>query len=109
MNDFKFTPGPWRLGADMETVCLNHGDANDYTRNGFAKAICKVKQNSWRDIEEAVATGHLISAAPELYDVLREATVALDGFARGEGVFIPIEQTIRAAYSVLAKARGERS
>lgn len=51
---------------------------------------------------------HLIAAAPDLLDALRKARVALDGLAKGEGVYDPIETTIRYADAAISKALGEK-
>ena len=50
----------------------------------------------------------LVAAAPDLLEALREATLSLDGLAKGEGVFKPIEQTIKAGLAAIAKAEGRQ-
>lgn len=67
-----------------------------------------------RDVYRAMLEGApeppkgLSDAAPELLEALREAVLALDGLAKGEGVFKPIEQTIVLARAAIAKAEGRQ-
>lgn len=96
----KHTPGPWISGY----TAVQSGDGYDY--GGSATLILPdglvVVFGSERHKEARIA-----SAAPDLLDALKEATMALNGFAIGEGVFKPIEQTIIKARAAIAKAKGE--
>jgi hypothetical protein len=68
--DEKFTPGPWRLdNEDVGIIYICH-------RNTICPdtAICKINNND--DI--AFANGHLISAAPCLYDALSKVEFVYD-------------------------------
>ena len=75
------TPGPWRVGADLIRVHTYWRDENgnctsaNFHRNGFAKAIAIVgrEDGDWRHISQQVSDAHLIAAAPELYEALKDA------------------------------------
>lgn len=78
----KFTPGPWYPPhlSDDSTTC----NCRSIVEGGYAGGIATVHVHngiaSIRDggneappLEEAKANGHLIAAAPELYDALKAA------------------------------------
>jgi len=105
MADTKFTPGPYRVGADMESICLSRGTSDDYTSNGWAKKLATVHwKQSWMTAEESLANANLFAAAPELYVMLAQTAEYFsdaDGLEEDEYIY---RQNVRAA---LAKARGE--
>lgn len=96
----KHTPGPWTVfykhKYDEWHVALPIEGSN------MKLALCPDGIQS----ENREADARLIAAAPDMLEALREATLALDGLAKGEGVFKPIEQTIVQAHAAIAKATG---
>lgn len=81
----EFTPGPWRVGADL---CRVHPDWRDehgnsskdcFHRNGYAKniAVIQKEDGDWRDVQQAVADARLIAAAPNLYEAADEARILI--------------------------------
>ena len=102
MSEPKFTPKPWqRIGMK---VC----DAD-----GFPIAKC-----GWfsQSVEEAMANGDLLAAAPEMYEMLSEAIriqchiCPFTEFVKGEYICARREDQcfVKRWKYVLAKARGER-
>ena len=113
----KFTPGPWYPPhlSDDSTTC----NCRSIVEGGYAGGIATVHVHngiaSIRDggneappLEEAKANGHLIAAAPELYDVLqRFVTPAIrDALGRHHKSDCPCNYC--AALAALAKAEGRK-
>lgn len=97
MSKSKHTPGPWAVrGSAGTSVYLLHNYG--FSASGWASHNVSEAQ--------AQADARLIAAAPDLLEVLKEATLALEGLAKGEGVFKPIEQTIKLASAAIAKVEG---
>jgi hypothetical protein len=71
-------------------------------RNGYAKTVAVVanENHDWRDIGAQVADGHLIAAAPELFEALRGLVNVTVG---------PMTPEMAAALDALTKAQGEQS
>lgn len=75
-----FTPGPWRVGADLIRVHTGWRDEGgnctpeNFHRNGFAKTVARIgkEDGDWRPIEQQVADAFLIAAAPDLLEALSE-------------------------------------
>ncbi|MGY0037668.1 hypothetical protein [Pedobacter sp. NJ-S-72] len=63
MEEFKGTPGPWRVIEDEQADVIRIVEKHDYNP-GFYTEICEISQG----IDEA----HLIAAAPDLLEVLNE-------------------------------------
>ncbi|WP_226552947.1 hypothetical protein [Celeribacter naphthalenivorans] len=106
MSDTKFTPGPWRVGSDLEKICLNGDDK--FTTNGWAKCVAKVTSPEWMGGTQAFHNANLIAAAPDLYEALSVVLDAADDrLTDGLGHELPpmVRGKIEAA---LAKARGEK-
>ena len=84
-GEAKHSPGPWRLHGGYKTLVVDNEhelvvDATDYNIH----------------IGEAVANAHLIAAAPDMLEMLKEASEYLSGFP-----------SIRElAFNVIAKAEG---
>lgn len=94
----KFTKGPWRLDDDNELI-------NDV---GSVKIYSPFMEGfKWTGAEyhEAIANMHLISAAPELYDALKDIVEQWDtpNWKLTESTSVFIEK----ARAALRKARGE--
>ena len=115
MSDSKHTPGPWHAedwslddGPNTFTVAAHEPETLSPDQSSiWPNGIRKIKI---ADTEEGdgdrIANARLIAAAPDLLEVLKEATLALEGLAKGEGIFKPIEQTITLAIAAIAKAEG---
>ena len=115
--DNKFTPGPWIAG------CMSHSDyKNYYVDDQFGLVICEVGGRVIKE-EIAEANAHLIAAAPEMYEALRNwhdmfewGGFAIDfsngithqgcdkGDIKGNNMLSEFIQSTKAA---LQKARGE--
>ena len=87
------TPPPWREGVE--------GNNRVYGPDG-----CGADSGLVAVVYKGRANVSLVSAAPDLLVALHEAVLALDGLAKGEGVFKPIEQTVVLARTAIAKAEG---
>ncbi|MDO9252590.1 MAG: hypothetical protein Q7U48_13705 [Hydrogenophaga sp.] len=96
---WKFTPGPWVLHpTSMHPAVRSVG-----TETAGPKRICTVGSMNGNKTDEANA--HLISAAPELLDVLimiREAAIDM----RGLDFNLTTEQWAQV-HTVIAKAHGD--
>lgn len=98
MSETKFTPGPWT------TEDFNTQRFAVYAPNG---RICQmdITRDSQR-AEEGQANAHLIAAAPELYEALREVLSAyVPGWDGAE--YSDVGGSVSHARAALAKARGE--
>lgn len=95
------TPGPWHpghLGSELSCQCANVVD------EGYAGGICTVHIDNGKPIseggndspprDEAIANMHLISAAPDLLEALKEILKIRSG------------RTVKAARAAIAKAEG---
>ena len=111
MSEVKFTPGPWHpghFGSDSKCQCRSVISENYMgciatieVDNGMAFSD---GGNDAPPVSEAVANMHLIAAAPELYELLRQTEAMFDmhkGIDEEEFIY---RQDVRAA---LSKARGE--
>lgn len=106
-----FTPGPWRVGADLTRVhpFWKNGDGDfapeNLHRNGYAKTIAAVgkEDGDWRGILQQVADARLIAAAPELLEALIVALEALEMEGACESTCLSCAD----ARKLIAKARGE--
>lgn len=125
MADANFTPGPWEVsqyGSFDTLIRVKGSDGNGRKVAATWVSEARTKRRATETMDEYYlrsrkthldrarqneANAHLIAAAPELYEALREARLALDGLSKGEGVLTPIEKTIRRSEAALAKARGE--
>lgn len=108
MSDTRFTPGPYRVGADMESICLNRGTDDDYTSNGWAKKLATVHwKQSWMSAEESFANAHLISAAPELYEALEGLLSDIEEYQKINNLGGKNNHWQVISRAALAKARGE--
>ena len=120
----KWTPGPWRVFEKMQTDSM----PVDGTDKGIGSWLHSCRQiasgertllgsvasdegrkggyPSVQSFDEMISNAHLIAAAPELYEALEEAVVALEMVHR----LNDMEDTEELTHlkSVLAKARGEQ-
>lgn len=108
-----WTPGPWRIRPNTNMIyaptgrCAYEGDDGYRPLATFQDATLSPYADDQNRNREA--NGHLIVAAPELYEALavladqHEAAIAGEGFDR-EHCDCP---ALTAAWAALAKARGE--
>jgi len=83
-----YTPGPWRVRRS------NHSDKYRYVQIG--------KDANYTTLDLLAADARLISAAPDLYESLKEIVDATDtGWEH-------LDATFARARAALKKARGER-
>ncbi len=95
MADTKFTAGPWEA--------FNRDNYQSIFAKGYERTICVVESYSkgfGPDRDERDANAHLIAAAPELYESLKDVL----GLITPEFEQSPMVSFAKAA---LAKARGE--
>ncbi|MBB4347996.1 hypothetical protein [Aliirhizobium cellulosilyticum] len=95
----KHTPGPW-IVSDYSKYHVQKPNRGLLCSTGVGNS------SGHSDRYEDYANARLIAAAPDLLEALKEATLALEGFSKGEGVFKPIEQTIVMSRAAIAKAEG---
>lgn len=106
MSEPKFTPGPWVVNTDHEQL----GDITTIDRSiGVAYAQQVSNNDRLNKHVERKANAHLISAAPEMYDLIRQ-------FIEGEykeydddfDYYKFIGLMLDKFEDVLKKARGEK-
>ena len=95
-----FTKGPWGVGGSDEGGMKSVVYCDDVS--GSAVAMCEFDLVK-RSQEEMLANMHLIAAAPELYEALKEMEEFVD-MECGIGAF---SSSCKSAVKALAKARGE--
>jgi len=110
MKQSKFTPGPWNCkkypkvfgimsetGRQIAIMTEHYGDCPEIPMTQFERS------------EQDKADAALITAAPEMYEVLERLSYELTK-QNSEGKLnlkTPINQALRDSLDVLAKARGE--
>ena len=106
----EWTPGPWEVGIpDKRFVEIWSGSAD----RAVAKVWCGGRRNDADELMEAKeeqANAHLISAAPDLYDVVDALIkyMSLAGYAPAVGSNNPIEDLLARACFARQKARGDK-
>ena len=100
MNEFKGTPGPWRVSekrGDLIDIRHENNEPGAMSLN-LAQVVAR---QSW--LKEAEANARLIAAAPELLAALIKCADALDGVSCQSWC----GQIIDEARAEIAKALGE--
>lgn len=102
----KFTPGPWTLcrTTDGGKTVAFHVAADPH---GSLHPVVEYREGKVRAPEEIEANARLISAAPELYEALKELAAAYDNYDGGSISEKRISRAIEAADAALTKARGD--
>lgn len=111
-NDTKFTQGTWI--ADIRGGCCavyeesrkddTNGMSFDDDRNiYYSSKDAHFNKYCWTMSEEAIANAHLISAAPEMYEMLDELYSSLCF----NGGVLEIDDEDEKIKTLLAKARGD--
>ena len=104
MKEAKFTKGEWKATPDKWDDC--HVTSTE--RAGMVE-ICKISSVYFDDEDkndfeiEQIANAHLIAAAPEMYELLKDM---VDSINCGDEHGLDSEWHVEAS-RVLAKARGE--
>lgn len=102
MSETKFTPRPWRVCNGYGRVWIDAPDTKYSERDREYTRII-LGADDYEDCKEVrSADAHLIAAAPDLYEAIKELLYALqdDENWRTSGVYEDAE-------AALAKARGE--
>lgn len=102
MNMADFTKGPWSIGSDIisikiESECQDVAEIN--------------RPEDPRDIShatEVVANAHLIAAAPDMYEALKELVGIIDGYWEDNDREAIDGFTSQPAKAAIAKAEGQR-
>lgn len=103
MEQFKGTPGPWRVSE-------KRGDLIDirHNSNGIGAISLNlahvVARQSW--LKEAEANAKLIAAAPELLEALQRITLMYEALMRDCG--LEHKEMIATSHSAIKKALGEK-
>lgn len=101
MNDTKYTPGPWRLLPGFQY--LGRMSVTLQTGNGKLN-LARIFLNGPTTREEGTENAHLIAAAPELYEALKEL---LSDIGYSEANLVPVSKALKQqARAALAKADG---
>jgi hypothetical protein len=58
----KATRTPWRLGADLEAICVGGNTPDAFTSNGWAKTIARIAKTTWCLPEQRFANARLVPA-----------------------------------------------
>lgn len=95
------TPGPWKADTDRQVAGCN-GDIA-ITRNGEMVAVAYVRSIGGKD--ETLPNAHLIAAAPEMLEMLRDVAGYLRGLKAMTGRGADMLDAVNA---VIAKAEGWR-
>lgn len=92
MSEKKFTPGPWTIDADKSAIVR----MNSYFRIEQTATAEELPEDmtTGKLQEEGVANAKLISAAPEMFEVIKE----LYDWAQDTQTFGPIYPKLEAAY-----------
>ena len=81
MSEPKFTPGPWYLDYEDEIMDISIWSKGKKDENGEDTIIMNIGEVCMvcGDIsEEDIANANLISAAPDMYEALKEACLDCD-------------------------------
>lgn len=105
-NKPKFTSGPWRKMAWGETISIDGAEIM-----GLAFLNPRGNHNAGIPSAEDSANASLISAAPEMYEALRQCENVI-GMARLQGKLSdsglsPVNNALLAARAALKKAEGQ--
>lgn len=69
----KFTKGEWKVGSFQDEPQAR-SVTTVYSGDSKVAEVCKT---GFQDIQERQANAHLISAAPDMYEALRHASIVL--------------------------------
>jgi hypothetical protein len=101
-----FTPGPWELNEELSRAHMSYDTG---TRAITAKAdgvtIC-LTTRGWADVKAAEANAHLIAAAPDMYDALKQAEISVAELCDNQDEGNECWNVLRAVHAALAKAEG---
>lgn len=97
----RYTPAPWV----NDEGCVTGRNSNDLSKPSFDI----FDAGEWHGIDaEGMANAHLISAAPDLLEALKWATMIIDNMLNGRGCGkIEGEDGIKTFEAAIAKAEGK--
>lgn len=107
----KHTPGPWRLQTGHNTIYTLSGGNAGHT-NCIGKVVCHGDHPTTSDVtlEEAEANAHLIAAAPELLEALRDMHLYCAELINERRIeahdLARIQKILRNSHLVMTKATG---
>lgn len=107
MKEFKGTPGPWHVGTRSghnANMVYSYDHQEEYGDSAIASAYMVPCNRRVDEVGngEGVANIHLIAAAPELLEALRQATTSMLNSG-----YNPNSVVIQANNAAIAKALGE--
>lgn len=104
MSGENWTPGPWVTKRDGDFVTMS---GHDLAWTDFAEVVVRIHGEPTDD-PEGIANAHLIAAAPELYEALKDVLrSARKDFMTGPEGDIEFREAYSEAFATLRKARGE--
>lgn len=108
MNEFKGTPGPWKLlREEVDKSYIRIRGTKPGERFAVANVLTPVYDDAGeRELKETRANAQLIAAAPELLEALQRFYNWYDALY-GDDLNYTGEHPIAAAKAAIAKALGE--
>ncbi len=104
MTDIKHTPAPWHYSPEVSKQS-NHLVYGSKEANGnMLIANCGNHKTSEAEI---IATAHLIAAAPDMYEALKESLFGLRLRQKREPDNIRLSNDIKLIEKAIAKAEGK--
>jgi len=105
MNDFKGTPGPWRVSEKRGDLIDIRHENNEPGAMSLNLAHV-VSRQSW--LKEAEANAKLIASAPELLEALQNLMDSYHEFREKRGrADYPLNPLMQAAHDAINKALGK--
>lgn len=113
MSEAKHTPGPWSVFIDDSGDQWTGWPLSIYAENEEDKTVVRTggqwpyEWDAATSQVEAVANAHLIAAAPELLEALKEMLAEKDDYMRRNKLGDPLRETVsKMARAAIAKAEG---
>ena len=97
----KFTPGPWKPISDTRPIVDTGDFYTEYWVDSDKICVCTMYNGQYMSEDEQEANMHLASAAPEMYDLLKECRKEFNDECH------LIQDLCDRIDTVLKKARGE--
>lgn len=104
MSEAKFAKGNWKVfnsGSQFAVGPLSSDNDQSY---GMMNVVSWIEKFDYFTEEQSEANAHLISAAPEMYDILDE----IIKYSKTNGDYL-LPVCVEELESLLAKARGENN
>lgn len=97
-----YTKGEWKLGETLR----DHND-DIFWHTSVVRGGIRVARSTGIGEDEAFANAQLISAAPDLYEALKEARKELKAWVKDHGECIATNDVINSINKAIAKAEGK--